>query len=120
MHPRQVRDYVARQLQPSHARLFDHKGPTSLRAYVISERSIEGLGKQLYPDLNLWDTAHPFLEKWIRQRFHPRTLWRDFRYHSPEWMEKFPQVPHLYLNLKRFGYIVRDRLRNQKPGTNCT
>ncbi len=57
--------------------------------------NIEGLGKQLYPELNLWDTAHPFLEKWIRNRFHPKTLWKEFKYYSPEWMEKFPQVPHL-------------------------
>ncbi|SMF51421.1 2-octaprenylphenol hydroxylase [Alteromonadaceae bacterium Bs31] len=57
--------------------------------------NIEGLGRQLYPDLDLWDTAHPFLERWVRDRFHPKTLWKDFKYHSPEWMEKFPQVPHL-------------------------
>lgn len=57
--------------------------------------NIEGLGRQLYPELNLWDTAHPFLERWIRERFHPRTLWKEFKYYSPEWMEKFPQVPHL-------------------------
>lgn len=57
--------------------------------------NIEGLGRQLYPDLNLWDTAHPYLEKWIKQRFHPKTLWKEFRYYAPEWMEKLPQVPHL-------------------------
>ncbi|TVZ40585.1 2-octaprenylphenol hydroxylase [Alteromonadaceae bacterium 2753L.S.0a.02] len=57
--------------------------------------NIEGLGRQLYPDLDLWDTAHPYLERWVRERFHPKTLFQDFRYHSPEWMEKFPQVPHL-------------------------
>ncbi len=57
--------------------------------------NIEGLGKQLYPELNLWDTAHPFLEKWLRNRFHPCTLLKEFKYYSPEWMEKFPQVPHL-------------------------
>lgn len=57
--------------------------------------NIEGLGRQLYPELNLWDTAHPFLERWIHERFHPRTLWKELKYYSPEWMEKFPQVPHL-------------------------
>ena len=60
--------------------------------------NIEGLGRQLYPELNLWDTAHPYLEKWIRERFHPKTLWKDFKYYSPEWMEKFPQVPHLIID----------------------
>ena len=57
--------------------------------------NIEGLGRQLYPDLDLWQTAHPYLEKWIRDRYHPKTLWKNFKYHSPDWLEKFPQMPHL-------------------------
>ena len=57
--------------------------------------NIEGLGRQLYPDLNLWDTAHPFLERWLKARFHPKNLLREFRYHAPEWMEKLPNMPHL-------------------------
>lgn len=57
--------------------------------------NIEGLGRQLYPELNLWDTAHPFLERWIKNRFHPRTLVKDFRYYAPEWIEKLPSMPHL-------------------------
>lgn len=57
--------------------------------------NIEGLGRQLYPDLDLWATAHPYLERWVRDRYHPKTLWKDLKYHSPDWMEKFPQVPHL-------------------------
>ncbi|WP_045857358.1 ubiquinone biosynthesis regulatory protein kinase UbiB [Teredinibacter purpureus] len=57
--------------------------------------NIEGLGRQLYPKLDLWDTAHPYLERWVRERFHPKTLFEDLKYHAPEWMEKFPQVPHL-------------------------
>ncbi len=59
--------------------------------------NIEGLGRQLYPELNLWDTAHPFLEKWIKNRYHPRTLWKEFKYNAPEWLEKLPQMPHLAL-----------------------
>jgi ubiquinone biosynthesis protein len=57
--------------------------------------NIEGLGRQLYPDLDLWATAHPFLENWLRRRYSPKTLWREFKYHAPEWLEKFPQFPHL-------------------------
>jgi len=55
--------------------------------------NIEGLGRQIYPDLNLWDTAHPFLEKWIKRRFHPKTLLDELRYHAPEWLEKFHKCP---------------------------
>ena len=57
--------------------------------------NIEGLGRQLYPDLDLWQTAHPFLEEWIKKRYHPKTLWKQFKYHSPDWLEKFPQLPQL-------------------------
>lgn len=57
--------------------------------------NIEGLGRQLYPDLDLWATAHPFLEQWLKERFHPKTLIKELKYHAPEWMEKFPQLPHL-------------------------
>lgn len=60
--------------------------------------NIEGLGRQLYPDLNLWATAHPFLERWLKNRFHPKTLWQDLKRYGPEWMEKFPEIPHLVFN----------------------
>lgn len=57
--------------------------------------NIEGLGRQLYPELDLWETAHPYLEKWLEQRYHPRTLWKELKYHAPEWIEKFPEAPGL-------------------------
>lgn len=57
--------------------------------------NIEGLGRQLYPDLDLWSTAHPFLERWLKERFRPKTLIQQLRRYAPEWMEKFPQVPQL-------------------------
>ena len=63
--------------------------------------NIEGLGRQIYPDLDLWSTAHPYLEKWIKKRYHPMTLWKELRYQSPEWIEKFPEIPQLiYKSLK--------------------
>ncbi|MEO0368022.1 MAG: 2-polyprenylphenol 6-hydroxylase [Pseudomonadota bacterium] len=39
--------------------------------------NIEGLGRQLYPDLNLWDTAKPFLEKWVEEQLSPKALLED-------------------------------------------
>jgi ubiquinone biosynthesis protein len=35
---------------------------------------IEGLGRQLYPELDLWQTGHPILEQWMRERNDPRTI----------------------------------------------
>lgn len=57
--------------------------------------NIEGLGRQLYPELDLWSTAHPFLERWLKRRFHPKTLFNELTRQAPEWLEKFPEVPHL-------------------------
>lgn len=56
--------------------------------------NIEGLGRQLYPDLDLWQTAHPFLERWMKDRFHPRSLWQQIKRYGPELMEQAPQMPH--------------------------
>lgn len=55
--------------------------------------NIEGLGRQLYPQLDLWSTAHPYLEAWLKRRYHPRTLWADIKRFGPEWLEKLPQMP---------------------------
>ncbi len=60
--------------------------------------NIEGLGRQLYPELDLWTTAHPYLERWLKNRFHPKTLYQQLKRYGPEWMEKFPQVPNLIFN----------------------
>lgn len=49
--------------------------------------NIEGLGRQLYPELNLWDTAKPYLEQWAKDRFSPQALWE-------QWQHKLPELPH--------------------------
>ena len=60
--------------------------------------NIEGLGRQLYPDLDLWKTAHPFLEKWLKDRLHPRSFAEQLKRHAPQWLEQFPLVPQLIFN----------------------
>ena len=50
--------------------------------------NIEGLGRQLYPDLDLWNTAQPFLERWMRERMSPKTVLGNL--HS-----QMEQLPHL-------------------------
>lgn len=50
--------------------------------------NIEGLGRQLYPDLDLWSTAQPFLERWMRERISPTHLLRNLQ-------QQVEQVPHL-------------------------
>jgi ubiquinone biosynthesis protein len=57
--------------------------------------NIEGLGRRLYPDLDLWVTAKPFLENWMRERLGPRALLRMLRRELPKWWELMPQLPTL-------------------------
>ena len=57
--------------------------------------NIEGLGRQLYPDLDLWQTAKPFLERWMRQNIGLRAFARDMQKHSVQWLEVLPQLPML-------------------------
>ena len=57
--------------------------------------NIEGLGRQLYPDLDLWNTAAPYLEKWMKQRIAPPGIWKNIKQHFPEWLEQSPEVPQL-------------------------
>ena len=57
--------------------------------------NIEGLGRQLYPDLDLWNTAQPYLEKWMKQRVAPPGIWKNVKQHLPEWLEQSPEIPKL-------------------------
>ncbi len=57
--------------------------------------NIEGLGRQLYPDLDLWNTAAPYLENWMKQRIAPPGIWKNVKQHLPEWLEQSPEVPQL-------------------------
>jgi ubiquinone biosynthesis protein len=77
------------------ARRFDMEVQPSLVLLQKTLLNIEGLGRQLYPDLDLWATAHPFLERWLKERFQPNALVEQLKRHGPEWLEQFPQVPQL-------------------------
>ena len=57
--------------------------------------NIEGLGRQLYPDLDLWKTAKPFLERWMAKQIGPAAMWRHLRENVPLWAERLPQLPNL-------------------------
>lgn len=57
--------------------------------------NIEGLGRQLYPQLNLWDNAKPFIERWMKQQIGPRAFWRKVKENAPIWLERLPDMPDL-------------------------
>ncbi len=57
--------------------------------------NIEGLGRQLYPDLDLWQTAMPFLERWMNEQVGPRAFVGRLRRSLPAWSERLPELPEL-------------------------
>ncbi|MEA3250829.1 MAG: ubiquinone biosynthesis regulatory protein kinase UbiB [Pseudomonadota bacterium] len=57
--------------------------------------NIEGLGRQLYPDLDLWKTAKPYLERWMQERAGPRGFWASFKKQAPELSHQLPELPVL-------------------------
>jgi ubiquinone biosynthesis protein len=57
--------------------------------------NIEGLGRQLDPDLDLWSTAKPFLERWMSEQVGWRGLLRTLRREVPYWATTLPQLPRL-------------------------
>ena len=66
--------------------------------------NIEGLGRQLDPDLDLWATAKPFLSKWMNEQIGWRGLVRAIRREAPEWVSMLPALPRkLNESLSRRG-----------------
>lgn len=57
--------------------------------------NIEGLGRQLYPDLDLWQTAKPFLERWMSEQVGARAFLNNLRNSLPIWTETVPEIPQL-------------------------
>lgn len=57
--------------------------------------NIEGLGRQLDPELDLWSTAKPFLEKWMLDQMGPKRLMREMRAQAPLYAKLLPQLPRL-------------------------
>lgn len=54
---------------------------------------IEGLGRQLYPELDLWQTAKPFLEKWYEDKYSVKTLFQQVWTSLPEWKNILVDLP---------------------------
>ena len=98
--------------------------------------NIEGLGRQLYPDLDLWETALPFLERWQAKRLSPLTLLSKIRDNLPELVEMLPEIPQLVIDaaaqqkqlsninstlksemLARSALALRSRRRSRITGT---
>lgn len=80
------------------ARRFDMVVQPQLVLLQKTLLNIEGLGRQLYPDLDLWQTAKPFLENWFKQRLGPAAKIKELLGKFPEITEQLPEFPALVLH----------------------
>lgn len=71
---------------------------------------VEGLGRQLYPQLDLWDTAKPFLEDWMSRQVGPQAVIDGVKTRAPFWAEKLPELPELLYDSLRQGNALNQRI----------
>lgn len=71
--------------------------------------NIEGLGRQLDPDLDLWATAKPFLEKWMIDQLGPKKLLDELRNESPRYAKLIPELPRLL-----YHFLQNDRATSSR------
>jgi len=64
---------------------------------------IEGLGRQLYPQLDLWQTAKPFLENWVKEQMGVKAVFSKIKDNLPFWNEKLPEMPDLIYDYLKTG-----------------
>ncbi|MEG0141344.1 MAG: ubiquinone biosynthesis regulatory protein kinase UbiB [Comamonas sp.] len=83
--------------------------------------NIEGLGRQLDPNLDLWSTAKPFLEKWMLDQMGPQRLWNEIQAQAPRYAKILPDIPrvlHQYLAKQGAGnhndVLLKELLQQQK------
>src|SRR5690606_3914872 len=70
---------------------------------------IEGLGRQLYPELDLWRTAKPILEEWMAERRDPRVQFRRLVEAFPEIADDFMMLPELLHRRLRQAAVTPQR-----------
>ena len=91
------------------ARAFNMEVQPQLLLLQKTLLHIEGIGRQLYPQLNLWDTAKPFLERWLSEQLGMRALVKGLKQNLPYIAEHLPDLPQLAF--KALDRIANDELR---------
>ena len=96
------------------ARRFNMEVQPSLVLLQKTLLNIEGLGRQLYPQLDLWTTAQPYLENWMRQRYSPQGLLERLRRNAPSWLEQLPQLPDAVLESLQHSRELETQTQQQQ------
>ncbi len=77
------------------ARAFDMEIQPQLVLLQKTLLYIEGLGRELYPELDLWETAKPFMERWVAEHVGPAAALREFAEYAPTILAQLPRLPAL-------------------------
>ena len=83
------------------ARRFDMAVQPQLVLLQKTLLYVEGVGRQLYPQLDLWKTAKPFLEEWMQQQVGYKAVINAVKEKAPFWAEKLPELPELIYDALR-------------------
>jgi ubiquinone biosynthesis protein len=98
------------------ARRFDMQVQPQLILLQKTLLNIEGLGRELYPELDLWKTAQPILRQWMRERMSPRAVLKRVRAQLPDTIEALKQLPQLFQSAVREASEGRLRLQVEYSG----
>src|SRR3954452_24698362 len=74
---------------------FQHADPPQLILLQKTLLNVEGLGRDLYPQLDIWKTASPILREWMRERLSLRQVLHDLKRQMPEIIEVARSIPTL-------------------------
>ncbi len=108
------------------ARRFDMTVQPNLVLLQKTLLAVEGLGRQLYPQLDLWQTAQPFLRNWMAQRYAPSQVLQRLQKQAPSVLQHLPELPELLMDNLKSAASLREvaeqqqaelhalRLQNQK------
>ena len=101
------------------ARRFDMEVQPQLVLLQKTLLNIEGLGRQLYPDLDLWVTAKPFLQRWMDEQVGVRSLFNGAKENLPKFVEQLPHMPTIVNDLIKQAHdnqrTQASQYRDHKP-----
>ncbi len=98
------------------ARRFDMQIQPQLVLLQKTLLNVEGLGRELYPDLDLWKTAQPVLRQWMRERMSPRAILKRMRTQLPDTIESMKELPGLFQTAVREASEGRFRFEIENRG----
>ena len=102
------------------ASAFDMKVQPQLVLLQKTLLNIEGLGRQLYPELNLWETAKPFLEDWLKRQYSPVNVIKQLQRDAPAVVHHASQLPEVipqFLATQREALKTTPRENTQSDGS---